>query len=304
MEPEARYTLVGAVVLALAAMLAGVVVWLHGSGQGAGPTRLYAIYLRHQSVEGLEPRSAVTMRGIRVGTVTGLRFASGQADAVEVIIAASPSVPVLDTTRAIISRNLFTGLANVQLRNGGPGRPLARAGAALPVIAEGDSAEQAALATVNEVAQRANRLLSPENQAAVSQLLANAAQLSAHADRSLSRVDTALDEVGRATRRVSVLADSVAADSHALAARYDRLGSEAAGATRSAGDAIARASADVDRLSRRAESMLSAGGNDLHGTAQAVHDAADALGVAADRLREPGEILHGPSSLGPGEGKR
>jgi phospholipid/cholesterol/gamma-HCH transport system substrate-binding protein len=308
MEPEARYTIVGAIVLGLAAMLTATVVWLHRSGDG-GALREYAIYFLHQSVEGLAPRSPVTMRGIQIGTVTGLRFAPGRPDTVEVVIAASPAAPVLDSTRATIGRNLFTGLASVQLANTGrQGRPIAPAppGMPVPVIAEGESAEQQTLARLGELAQRANQALSPENQAAFAHILANMQRVSAHADQSLSKVDTALDSLDRTTRSVGTLANAVAKDGRALASRYDELGAQSTAAMRDASDAIRRASSDLNRVSQRVDTVLGTGGTDLQTTTQTLRDAADSIATAADRLHEPGEIIRGPApgNLGPGEGKR
>jgi phospholipid/cholesterol/gamma-HCH transport system substrate-binding protein len=308
MEPEARYKIVGAIVLVLAALLTGAIVWLHGTGQGRS-AQLYAIYFIQQTVEGLEPRSAVTMRGMRIGTVTGFQFAPDRPDAVQVVIALNPGAPVLDTTRATISRNLFTGLANIQLTNTGqPGKPLppAPSGAPIPVIAEGTSAEQQTLATLTELARRANQALSAENQAAFAQILVNVQRVAAHADRSLAKVDTALDSLNRATRSVGTLANSAEKGGRTLVLRYDALGAQATVAMRDASDAIRRASTDLDRLSRRTDAVLSSGGAEVQTTTQTLRDAADSINTAADRLHEPGEIIYGPAkrNLGPGEGKR
>jgi phospholipid/cholesterol/gamma-HCH transport system substrate-binding protein len=308
MEPEAKYTIVGAIVLVLAALLTGTIVWLHGTGQG-GAAYPYAIYFTQQSVEGLEPRSAVTMRGVRIGTVTNFRFAPDRPDAVEVVIAVNQGTQVLDSTRATISRNLFTGLANVQLTTTGQhGRPMPPTppGAPIPVIAEGASVEQQTLAALTELTQRANHVLSAENQAAFARFLANIQSVSAHADQTLAKVDTALDSLDRATRSVGTLANSATKDGRALALRYDELGAQATAAMRDASAAIRSTSSDLNRLSRRADAVLSSSGAEMRTTTQTLRDAADSISTAADRLHEPGEIIYGPSqrNLGPGEGKR
>lgn len=48
MEPEAKYTLVGIVVLVLLALLPGALIWLRSTGEGAN-AREYKIYFERQS---------------------------------------------------------------------------------------------------------------------------------------------------------------------------------------------------------------------------------------------------------------
>ena len=123
MEPEAKYTLVGAAVLILAGLVAAAVVWLRSSGEGADALH-YKIYFERQSLEGLELRSYVTMRGIRVGSVTGFRFSSMRPGAVEVFTSVDPAAPVRQNTQATVERHLVTGLASVRLMNPSEDSPL------------------------------------------------------------------------------------------------------------------------------------------------------------------------------------
>lgn len=308
MEPEAKYTVVGVAVLLLLALLAGTVVWLRSSGEGAQAQR-YTIRFERQSLDGLEARSDVTMRGMRVGSVTGFRFAANRPGVVEVFIALNPSTPVQEGTQASIRRNLITGLASVQLVNAaqpGPRLPSTPGGADGPLIAEGESTEQQVANTLGELVQRLNATLSPENQAAFSDILANLRRVSEHADRSLARVDATLDTVGGTARDVQALAKAVSADARVLTARYGELGQQASATARDAGETMRRLGVDIERLTRRADALLSSGDGELRSTAQVLRNAAESIGTAADRLREPGEILYGPAegSLGPGEGRR
>jgi len=105
MEPEARYTVVGAVVIILVAIFAALLIWLRSSGEASGDHR-YKIYFEHQSLQGLQVRGDVTMRGIKVGAITSLRFASDRPNAVEVVIAVAPDTPVRESTGAVVERNL------------------------------------------------------------------------------------------------------------------------------------------------------------------------------------------------------
>ena len=116
MEPEAKYTVVGTVVLILIALIAGAVVWLRSTG-GEIDDRSYKIYFERQSLEGLQPRSEVRMRGIRIGSVTGFRISTWRPGAVEVLIRVDGSAPVRESTRAVVERHIVTGIANILLIN-------------------------------------------------------------------------------------------------------------------------------------------------------------------------------------------
>ena len=66
METEGRYTLVGAVVLAVVALLTLAIVWLTGAADTIA-YQTYTIYFKEQSLDGLAVGSPVKMRGIKVG---------------------------------------------------------------------------------------------------------------------------------------------------------------------------------------------------------------------------------------------
>ena len=75
------------------------------------------IYFERQSLEGLQPRSEVRMRGIRVGSVTGFRISSWRPGAVEVMVRVDGAAPVRQSTRAVVERHLVTGIASILLVN-------------------------------------------------------------------------------------------------------------------------------------------------------------------------------------------
>ena len=73
--------LVGTVVLVLVALLASAIVWVRSTGQGAAAQH-YKIYFDHQSLQGLQPRADVTMRGVKIGTIVSFRFSPQRSRAV------------------------------------------------------------------------------------------------------------------------------------------------------------------------------------------------------------------------------
>lgn len=314
MEPEAKYTLVGSAVILLAALIAGTVIWLRSSGEGADAHR-YKIYFERQSLEGLELRSYVTMRGIRVGSVTGFRFSSSKPNAVELFISVDPATPVRESTRATVQRHLVTGLSTVRLENlTEDSPPLAKAppGEPHPVIAEGESRIQQVsdnlahlVQTADTTMQRLNETLSPQNRAALAETLQSLSRLSQRAEASLAKADATLGSLGTAADEVRAMARSISADAGKLAARYDGLGEEATVSVREINAAVRKLGADMERLARRADALLATGDDDLRTTAQSLRSAADAVGAAASRLRDPRGAIFGPpeGGLGPGEGR-
>jgi phospholipid/cholesterol/gamma-HCH transport system substrate-binding protein len=308
MEPEARYTLVGTAVLVLVALIVAAVLWLRSTAEGRDD-RQYKIYFEQQSLEGLEVRSDVRMRGIRIGSVSGFTFSSRRPGAVEVFVRVDGSAPVRQSTQAIVERHLVTGIASIRLVNPSETSPRlleAPEGEPYPVIAEGESVYQQFSESMNQLAQRADETmqrisatLSPENQAALSEVLKNLRSVTANADKAIIAVTGAAEEV-------RTLAAGIAADARTLSQRYDALGKQAGASLTDITGEMRALRQDVARLAERADRLLASGDAELAATGQALRDAADALAGAASRLRDPGHILHGPpqGALGPGEGRR
>jgi len=315
MEPEAKYTLVGSAVLVLLALVAATVVWL-ASASRATDVQRYTIYFARQSLEGLQERSDVRMKGIRVGAVTGFSFAPDRPGTVRVVIGIDPTAPVKESTSAIVDRNLITGLATIRLQNVKEDSPPIKRpapGERDPVIAEGSSQLQQFSETANDLAKRAdetmtriNATLSNENQAVLAETLVNLRNLSRDANGAITRADAALLSIGRTADALQVAVVAMSGDVHRLADRYDTLGAETTTNIREVSVAVRQVSADVSQLSRRTETLLTDTDAEVRLTGQQLRGTADALAVAARKLRDPRATLFGPGpgSLGPGEDRR
>jgi phospholipid/cholesterol/gamma-HCH transport system substrate-binding protein len=115
MEPEAKYTLVGTVVLILIALIAAAVVWLRSTGEEFDD-RSYKLYFERQSLEGLQPRSKLRMKdphrlGHRLSHLNLAPWRGRSAGRVD------GSAPVRQSTRAVVRRHLVTGIASILLIN-------------------------------------------------------------------------------------------------------------------------------------------------------------------------------------------
>lgn len=312
MEPEARYTLVGTVVIVLAIVFSVIIVWLRGEG-GTSDAHHFTVYFERQSLNGVQRRGDVTMRGVKVGSITSVRFSVRHPGAVEVVIAVDGQTPVRKSTLAVVERNILTGLATLQLVTSAEDSPRlteAPPGEPLPVIAEGESRMQRVSDSLDELAahadatmQSVNATLSPENRAAFAEILDNLRRVTRHADASLAKADAALASVTRAGDAAEALAVTLSRDAGALASRYEGLGIEATSTAVEAREALRRIADDADRVARRADEVLENGEDDVRATVRSLRSASDAVGSAASRVRSPRQAIFGPApdALGPGE---
>lgn len=311
MEPEAKYTVVGTAVIVLLVLVVAAAVWLK-STEGQRDDMPYKIYFARQSLEGLQIRSEVKMQGIRVGSVTGFRISPRRPGTVEVLVRVDGSTPIRKSTLANVDRHLLTGIASIRLVNTDESSPPlieAPPNEPYPVIAEGESeyklSESAAYMAqrADETMRRINRLLSDENQVALSDILTSLQHITASMDRTMTGLDRTLTGIDRAADEVRTMSAGIAGDARKLTARYEVLGAESATAVKEVSAAIRQISADVARLSTRMDALLADGNVELRLTAQDLRATAESLGAAARRFSEPNRILFGApkGSMGPGE---
>ncbi len=84
----------------------------------------YIVIFEKQSLDGLQKDSAVTMKGIKVGTVSSYKISEENIQRVRVTIELDTETPVKIDTKAVLRRNLLTGLAKIDLVGGTQDAPL------------------------------------------------------------------------------------------------------------------------------------------------------------------------------------
>jgi phospholipid/cholesterol/gamma-HCH transport system substrate-binding protein len=315
MEPQARYVWVGALVLAVVALLVASFLWLLASGQHRDE-RTYRIYFTRQSLEGLQARSDVRMKGIRVGDVTAFAFSAQHPGTVEVLVSLERQTPVRESTRAVVDRNLITGLASIRLLNASEDSPLlkqAPPGESEPVIGEGASQLQQVSDSLNQLATRADEtmqridsVLSDANQTAFAETLENMRRLTRDVGGVVGRLDQTLASVGRAADGLHALEGSLGANAEVLTRRYDALGAQATESMREVADSMRQVSGNLSELTSRSEVVLLDNDIRLRTTTRQVESAARSFGETSRHLADPRSALFGPpaAGLGPGEDKR
>jgi phospholipid/cholesterol/gamma-HCH transport system substrate-binding protein len=184
METRANHVWVGAVTLLLLALLAAFFVWLVQLGGAA--QKEYDIFFP-QSVGGLANGSDVTFQGVPAGQVETIELWRQDPSFVRVRVSLNEAIPILQGTTASISAS-FTGVSTVSLGGAVKGAPpITEPGPeGVPVIpAEpGGLGELLAsapllLERIATLTDRLTRLLSDENQASITGILANTDRMSA-----------------------------------------------------------------------------------------------------------------------------
>ena len=332
MEPDARYTVIGAVVLALAAAAVLAFLWLGRSGS-ASDYNYYTVYFQHQSLEGLQVGGNVNMRGITVGRVEQFELSRDDINRVKVRLRVSRNAPVRENTRAAVSRNVLTGIARINLET--PNKPAPELvkvlpGERYPVIAEGSSNLDQIADTVNRLTDVAystldnlNQVLDPANRQAFAELLVSLRDLSKNVEARLPLLDksaASLDQTAavfqQSARDLTRSAQAALAGVPPLTAQAEQALRDAREATREFTRATKALQADVSRslakldsstagLARQADQTMDTGVLELRATASELRSSAEQMARALSRLQDPRAALVGPGQqqLGPGEQK-
>ena len=311
MEPEVRYTWIGATLVALVVALVLALVWLREAGTHATDL-VYEIVFARQSLEGLQVGGSVNMRGIRVGQVVSYSLSREQVNRVTVLIRVARDTPVAVNTVAVVSRNILTGLARINLITPEPpGEPLvARSSEDHPVIREGTSTDEKIEEVANRLTEsgitaleRVGNFLDADNKQAFTDALVSVRNVAygldqrlEQLDRTLVSVDRNLQTFGRASDGIARSVDSIRGDFNALAARGDSTLREVSVAAR----AIDK---EANALARQIDAAAGSGSLELRATAQELRVTAERLDRTLGRLRDPRAVIFGPNDgqLGPGE---
>jgi phospholipid/cholesterol/gamma-HCH transport system substrate-binding protein len=251
MEREANYTAVGAFVLLVTTMAALFVYWYAGSADARDYKR-YEIYFQG-SVSGLNRGSTVRYLGVEVGRVVAIRIDRRASDRVQVIADIDAGTPISDDTLASLSLQGVTGLLYIDLlAHGDPKRKMDPVPSEqFPVIDSVQSNFDLFLASLPDVVgragdliERASKVLSNENIAALSATMKNIEKSSSALPRTMedasvvvAELKAAISDVRAAAAGARTLVDSSGPN---LAAAAERL--------RSISENLATTTGNLDNL--------------------------------------------------------
>lgn len=328
MEAEARYTFVGAAVLALLAALVAGLVWLKDIGREGEFVR-YAINFEKQALDGLQLGAEVNLRGIKVGRVDDYALVSDKLNRVRVVVRVDRRAPVRSNTVAVVTRNFVTGIAAITLVTREPaGEALVAVpeGERYPVIGEGQSDLDEITGRVHRLGDQAaealtsvNQILTPENRAAVMDTVRNLRDLTDGLKQRLAALDKVLDRTASAAASIDTAAGQLGRAGERVAGVAERAGERADAVLVQAEQALAEARVTLARVTTMAEELRKDAGGAARSIEVSMQHMDEQLSVATnelrqgiesatrvlDRLREPRAALFGPAKaqLGPGEAK-
>jgi phospholipid/cholesterol/gamma-HCH transport system substrate-binding protein len=181
METRAHNVAVGGFVLTVVFLAFVAVLWLGHVELGRGQFRLYDIYFKG-AVTGLSEGSPVLYNGVRVGRVADIRLNPANVEEVRVTVEIDKNAVIKTDAQAELVANLLSGQSFIQIRGGTQAAAVltAKPGERYPVIASERSALERVytraprlLERLNDIADRLNGVLNPQNQQAISDSLQN-----------------------------------------------------------------------------------------------------------------------------------
>ena len=315
MENKSHALAAGLIVLVVAALLAGLAIWL---------TRDNASYEQYEmstkdGVTGLQPQAAVRYKGVAVGKVTRIDFDPLVEGNVLIRIAVNEQAPIGPKTFATLGYQGVTGLAYVLLDDADKPAPQLPPGpSGLPRLwlkpsPFGKVVEQAPaiLAQVEEATRRINQLLGDNNQQLLSEVLGNVGQAAGSINTLTQRLDaTVTQRIDPALAALSPLARDARASLQSLQQAGANVSALAAdlGKTNqrlnAEGGAIDQITAGTQSLARAAEQF---GASTLPRVNRATDDtsrAARQLGRAASGITDnPQLFIYGSGRIPPGPGE-
>lgn len=177
MENKAHALAAGVFVVAIAALLVAMALWLT---RDVTNTVSYEM-TSPGAVTGLQVQAPVRYKGVNVGKVTAIGFDPDKRGNVLVKVAVSPNTPITRSTWGTLAFQGITGLAFVQLDDDGnsserpPLGPNGPPRIPLHPNALGQLTDQAGelIVKIDQATERLNEVLGPANQAALRQALTN-----------------------------------------------------------------------------------------------------------------------------------
>ncbi|NOT16690.1 MAG: MCE family protein [Sulfuriferula sp.] len=314
MDNEARYSLIGGVVLVLGILLAASLVWLM-DGSEKNDYQNYSIYFRHQSMDGLDANSAVKLRGVKIGVVSDYGFVAGSDEAVRVNVKLNASTPIHIDSRAFIKRNVVTGIATVEISSPQANSPLLTEvlpSERYPVIAEGSSDLDKVTTDLSKMAEsgaqlldKMNLLLSDNNRASVTKTLDNLQQLSTQLvvhKQALNNTIQSFEDAAIAIKSTANNVDTATAD---LDGQLRTLTQKASATLDQATASMADIQQQSVIISKQLQTLTNTANYQLKQVGRDVREGSAALTATSQRYANPRELLFstGKTETAPGESK-
>jgi len=234
METKVSFSIVGAFVLGLGAVLIAVVLWL---GSGGAWKKDYDLYwaIEVESVAGLNLNAPVKYNGVDVGKVRRIDLDQVNPQRVTLTFAIERGTPIKEDTIATLKTQGLTGITYVELSGGTQNSPqlVAVAPNKYPLIqtkpslsARLENVLTSVLGKLDNTTNNINAILSPENQTAFKDILGNTAQATAKLGPLIDRLGRSADSVGKMGTDLSSAGASASKAADGLGAGVKRMSTE------------------------------------------------------------------------------
>ena len=307
MENKSHAMAAGIFVLVVAALLAGLAVWL------TRDNREYQLYemSTKDGVSGLQPQATVRYKGVPVGKVVRISFDPQIPGNVLIRVAVGEDTPVTPATYAQLGYQGVTGLAHIQLDDDAKAPEEIKPGpSGLPRLRMKSSplnmlADQGPvlLERVDEISRRLNAMLGEDNQKHMSEALKNIAA----AAGSVNQLAGTLNKAAAGFPQITT-------DAHQTLQSLTKAGNAATGVANGLQDTVRKINAPdgplkqiadgTQALSQAADSM---GRNTLPRVNRAADDfsrASRSLSNMASRIGDnPQSVIYGAGVGQPGPGE-
>lgn len=304
-----NYSLVGAFVLVLGALLIAGALWLASGGAWQKKYELY-LAIEDESVAGLNLNAPVKYNGVDVGKVRKIELDHANPNRVNLLFAIEAGTPIKEDTIAVLKTQGLTGIAYVELSGGAMDSPplLATPGSQYPVIrtkpslsARLENVLTNVLTKFDSTANNINAILSVENQTALKSTLAD---LAAVARTLAARKDTidaglrngarTLENTAQATAQMGAVVDRIGRSADAV----QKMGNEVAKAGASAGHTLDAVGADAKRFSVETLPELERLLSELSTLSSSLRR------LTEQTTRDPRGLLFGHQPVAPGPGEK
>ena len=318
MEPEGRYTIIGTLVLLLAAVTVLALVWL--GGYSRVEQHFYTIYFERQSLRGIQVGGDVAIRGLKVGQIVSYAISPDNVNRVKVNIRVDGQSPVSNDTTAVISRNLVTSVARIDLETPNPPGPILTGvpqGESWPVIPEGSSEFDTISDAVNQITlngeealRNLNELLNENNRRAFGESVTGLRDLMTGLSGRLDALDGAARDLSRTAEAIQDTANTFSQSMRPLAQDTGAALRDLRTLFNDMRRSLGSLGQTMERIERTTASTLDKAGQatdvgllEFRATARELRIVVDGLGRTLDKLTDPRATLlgPGPSQLGPGE---
>ncbi|MFM9925211.1 MlaD family protein [Variovorax sp. H27-G14] len=303
-----NYTVVGAFVLLLGAVLIAGVLWI---ATGGTLQKKYDTYLaiEDESVAGLNLNAPVKYNGVEVGKVGDIQLDAENPERVHLTFAIERGTPIKTDTVAVLKTQGLTGIAYVELGGGSRDAPLLPPSAAAPypvirtkpsLSARLENVLTTVLTKLDRTSSNIDALLSSENRAALTSALADIATvtrtIAARKDDIDAGIVNAAKTADRSARLTAQLGPIVARMGRAADA-VEKMGNEVALAGTATSKTVNAVGGDAQRFT--ADTLP-----EIQRLLGELSDLSNSLRRLSEQTaRDPAGLLRGrgPVPNGPGE---